>query len=147
MPSTVASQPPPSEAVSPGAPVQQGVPAAEPPSIHVVEATVVLPDLSAQPLQAFKSNVFPWPAPFRDDLIAFLRTLRWPSAEAGLLNSATTSSSFSGVTWAELAVNFEVVIGKALPRTVSRQGAARPYGAPSVPLLSDQSDLFHKDDQ
>ena len=91
-----------------------------------------------------KGSVFPWPAAFRDDLVTYLRTLRWPSVGASLPSSASPPGSPSGVTWAELAVNFEVVTGKALPRAVSRQGASRPYGAPSGALLSDQSDLFHK---
>ncbi|CAE7245912.1 pol, partial [Symbiodinium necroappetens] len=134
VPDAPESQASPPEAAGPGALPQS--PGAAPVAV-VSEATVVLPDPSVQCSAAAKRSVFPWPAAFRNDLVTYLRTLCWPSARSGSPNGA-------GITWAEIAVNFEAVVGKSLPRTVTRQGNSRPYGAPSGDLLRDQADLFQK---
>ena len=65
----------------------------------------------------------------------FLRTLQWPKGPTR-----------DGVSWAELAVNFEIVTGKALPRTPKKHRARkfRTYGEPAVPLLVAPDNLYSK---
>ena len=69
------------------------------------------------------------------------------STIARALTAATGSSrrGSGGVTWAELAVNFEVVVGKALPVSPagSRRASQRAYGDSTVPLAAAPVDLFH----
>ena len=50
------------------------------------------------------------------------------------------------MSWAELAVNFEIVIGKALPRNPEKSRARhlRTYGDPAVPLLESSDNLYQK---
>lgn len=81
------------------------------------------------------TTTFPWPEAFARDLLEFLRTLQWPKGPTR-----------DGVSWAELAVNFEIVTGKALPRTPKKHRARkfRTYGEPAVPLLVAPDNLYSK---
>ena len=81
------------------------------------------------------ATIFPWPDAFCNDLLVFLKTLVWPKDPTN-----------HGVSWAELAVNFEIVIGKALPRNPEKRRARhlRTYGEPAVPLLESSDNLYQK---
>ena len=81
------------------------------------------------------ATTFPWPDAFCNDLLVFLNTLVWPKDPTN-----------HGVSWAELAVNFEIVIGKALPRNPEKRRARhlRTYGEPAVPLLESSDNLYQK---
>ena len=93
----------------------------------VLQLPEVPPKLSA--------TTFPWPDAFCNDLLVFLKTLVWPKEPTN-----------HGVSWAELAVNFEIVIGKALPRNPEKRRARhlRTYGDPAVPLLESSDNLYQK---
>ena len=97
------------------------------PEFLVLKLPRVVPRLS--------TTTFPWPEDFAHDLLAFLRTLQWPK-----------SPTRDGISWAELAVNFEIVIGKALPRKPKKHRARkfRSYGEPAVPLLEAPDNLYTK---
>ena len=84
-------------------------------------------------------TTFPWPDAFADDLLSFLKTLTWPKHPA-------RSPNCSGITWAELAVDFEIVMQKALPRNPRKHRSRkfRSYGAPVVPLLEAPDNLYTK---
>lgn len=93
----------------------------------VLKLPIVVPKLS--------STTFPWPPQFAQDLLDFLRTLSW-----------SKTPTRDGITWVELAVNFEIVVGKALPKsTKKRRGKqVRSYGEKNVPLLESPENLYMK---
>ena len=105
-------------------------PATGPSQPSVESLDLCLPDA----LPKLSPTTFPWPVEFCRDLLDYLRTLVW-----------SKTPTRAGVTWAELAVNFEIHTQKALPRNSRKRGPqSRAYGEPTVPLLSAPNNLYQK---